>query len=242
MQLLLHFCITIPRIYIFLSSLGAACVHSARGVTGITICLIKMQCMRFLCSYCALICNRMHACAGGFISMQHAQCSFFLSASSSPLVYVCVCNRFGKHSTLSFACRRLDLWQDATLVVLACTYTHVMWRDAWLRRSKPLALCWRVLFLCQPQLLMKLYVSVCCRKKTHFWITTCPASSLYLRTNDRDSAGFLLILVSTTLLLCLFFSLLSCGHTLSVYFVMSSNDPNVGLVKIFEIEAAYLLN
>jgi hypothetical protein len=157
----------------------------------------------------------MHACAVADLFPCNMHNALFSISASSSFVYVCVCNRFGKHSALSFACRQLDLWQDATLVVvLACIkHTH-MWcgemRDC---AAQSHLLPARAFFFCQLHLLMKLYVHVCCRKKTHFWITTCPASSRYLRTNDRDSAGYLLISVSTTLLLCLFFSLLSSEHT-----------------------------
>jgi hypothetical protein len=177
------------------------CVHfaSPRGVTSITICLIKMQCMRFLCSQRVDV--TMHA-ADLFPCNMH-KCSFSLHARIiAASSCVCVCNRFGKHSTPSFACRQLDLWQDATFVVRVHTQ-HVMWRYAWLRR-KATCSAGACVFFCQSHLLMKLYVHVCCRRKTHFWITTCPASSRYLRTNDRDSAGYLLISVSTTLLIHFF--------------------------------------
>jgi hypothetical protein len=101
-------------------------------------------------------------------------------------------------------------------------------------------LCRRVRFFCQSHLLMKLYVHVCCRRKTHFWITTCPASSRYLRTNDRDSAGYLLISVSTTLLIH-FFSLLSCEHTQSMYIYVTA-WPRGGQAKILPLDAVYLLD
>lgn len=117
---------------------------------------------------------------------------------------VCVCNWFEKHTAadcIAFACRQLDLWQDATFVVC-------MTVDAWLRRT----CCLRVRFLSAAFILMKLYVHVCCRRKTHFWITTCRASSRYLRTNDRDLAGYLLISVSTKPYTTYFFQ--SCASTL----------------------------
>lgn len=82
------------------------------------------------------------------------------------------------------------MWRDATFVMRdcgACLQCHLMLACASARA-----------FFVEPLLLMKLYVHVCCRRKTHFWITTCPASSRYLRTNDRDSADYLLISVSTT--------------------------------------------